>query len=96
MVCLTRCATLLDGILRLHLALFDLDSSFISSLPSPGPAPLLARALSVAREDAPVSRQTITQNLFGTHRAAIRALPPSLGLRVGDRMIEPTPVFMRQ
>ena len=40
-----------------------------------------ARAPSVARAHAPASCQTKTQQQFVTHRAATRALPPSLGLR---------------
>src|SRR5439155_16935668 len=40
-----------------------------------------ARAPTVVRAHAPVSRQTENQHQFVTHRAFTRTLPPSLGFR---------------
>src|SRR5579863_2774709 len=51
----------------LHCVLFRVDAAW----------PRLGRAF----RTAPVSRQTIKQERFGTHRAFTHALPPSFGLR---------------
>jgi hypothetical protein len=68
----------------LHLAPEPLHSLVASLLFFTTPLPRVrpsARAGTVDRAHAPVSRQTINQEQFVTHRAATRDLPPSFRLR---------------